>query len=155
MIITDKLVTLLAKHIRNNTDLTVFKYEHDTHFVGEYVAVNCLPVNLGDSVVNTATLNVNIHARKTSGGLCDIPKLEDMYDVVAPLIPAEDGTEDGSVLFLEGVAFLLKTVSQPKEDKDGTYYVNLKVKADFTLLRTAGIIGISRIGDFILSPKNQ
>lgn len=155
MMVTDNIVTLLAKHLKENSELEVVKYERSPHYVGDYVAVNCKPIYLGNRAVNSASLNVNIHARKLKSGGADVKKLGRMFDVVSSLIHTDDGTEDGSVTSLGGVDFSIVAVSQPKEDKDDTYYVNVQVNGNFTLLNVTymreGILGLSKLGFFILS----
>lgn len=119
----------LAVYLHKNLNTSVFKFEKTAKYQGsEYIVVNHLPFTFGKVVNSDNMLNVNIHATSNSSGNADILRLSEILTDVSSLIPFESGIEDNAGINIKGVYYSIISVSQPIEDTDKTYFLNLKVK---------------------------
>lgn len=124
-------VTAVSKHIKLNSltvfgyeDGSVFKYEKEIGFNGEYIAVNNLPFVHKDDV-QVCTVNINIHVPKLTTGQPDIARLSEITNNVITLFDSLYGT------FIDGAYFKFYSDSRPVEDNDNTYYVNIELDCTF------------------------
>lgn len=99
-------------------NIPVYKYDTkpDTQ-KGEYIAVNALPFS--PKVFPLDTMNINIHVPISENNIYG--RLSELVKMIRPLF-------DGTYLSDPGIGFYLESESQPDEDKDNTYFVNLKIK---------------------------
>ena len=118
----------MALYLHENQSVRVFKFEKTTGYRGEYIAVNHLPFTFGQAVNQNNSLNVNVHVPALSKGVADIPRLTELVSVVEDLIPYENAQEEDLGLNLHGCYYSISSISPPMEDKDGTYFVNIRVK---------------------------
>lgn len=140
MITALKCVTDVSVYIQSKLKkVKVFKYDDKpVNYVGEYIAVNNLPFVYGKLVNDVNVINVNIHAPKLPNRKDDRIRLEKMLCSILCLFPTEcDGIEDNPVTTINGVTYLVKTTSQPMEDSDNTYFINVQLKVTFNDLHTS------------------
>lgn len=125
----------LREKIQSDTmmsDIQVFKDDDkNPHYKGKYIAINCLPFSYGDNKVDGGVMNINLHCPRLISGGADREALNKLFSFISELIPFDDATEDSDTLFLGGVHYVIKTQSRPMEDKDDTYFVNLRLKLTF------------------------
>lgn len=118
----------LALFLHNKQKIKVFKFEKMVNFSGEYIVVNHLPFIYNRTVNESNVLNVNIHVPALSSGNADIIRLNEIYLDICELIPYESEQEDMAGKYIKGAYHSITSVSQPMEDIDGTYFLNIKVK---------------------------
>lgn len=123
-----QIVESLAVYLNENQDVRVFKFNRIPTYSGEYIAVNHLPFTYGQVVSSDNVLNVNIHVPSRSSGNADTVRLGEIESSIKKLIPEDSGCEDETGLYLDGCYFSIASTSQPIEDTDGTYFLNLTVK---------------------------
>ena len=128
-------VDCLAVYLHKNQKVRVFKYERTTGFKGEYIVVNHLPFTFGQLVNTQNVLNVNIHVPALSKGGADTRRLGEIYRIVSQLIPQDVNIEGQFGLELEGAYFSISSTSQPMQDNDNTYFLNVKVKTIINQLK--------------------
>lgn len=119
----------MALYLHENQSVRVFKFEKTTGYRGEYIAVNHLPFTFGQAVNENNALNVNLHVPSLSKGVANIPRLTNLLGIVTDLIPYESAQEEDLGLNLHGCYYSISSISQPMEDKDGTHFINIKVKS--------------------------
>lgn len=131
--VTDDITTALVGYLRENlTGEKVFKGEKTTKTKMErYVCVNCLPVYHGEALNQSARVNVNVHTRRKTDGTCDTGAMNTFCDTVLALFPKEEGIEDCEALDIDGFTFVRESESNPTEDTDDTYYVNISLRVYF------------------------
>ena len=101
---------------------SVFKYEKEDGYSGEYIAVNSLPfVHRG--AIEICTVNVNVHVPKLKTNQPNTSRLAAIVKEVVKLFP----TDDDYGVFLNGAYFRFFADSRPVADKDDTYYVNIEL----------------------------
>lgn len=108
--------------------MKVFKFEKTADFNGEYIVVNHLPFVFDKAVNSANVLNVNIHAPKLPSGNADIPRLTEIYSEVCELLPFDMECDEVVGRLINGSYYSISSVSQPIEDIDSTYFLNLKIK---------------------------
>lgn len=123
-----KAVQDLALFLHNQQEVKVFKFEKTVDYVGEYIVVNHLPFVYNKDVNDSNVLNVNVHVPTLVSGNADIPRLTEIYSDVCELIPFDMEQEDTVGVFIGGSYYSIISTSQPMEDVDGTYFLNVKVK---------------------------
>ena len=123
-----KAVDSLAVYLHKNQSVQVFKYEKTSGFNGEYIVVNYLPFTFGQLVNTNNVLNVNIHVPALSSGRANTVRLSEVYDAISQLIPDDANMEGNNGLFINGAYFSISSVTQPMQDKDNTFFLNVKVK---------------------------
>lgn len=123
-----KAVDCLAVYLHENQEVRVFKYEKEVGFKGEYIVVNHLPFTFGQLVNSDNVLNVNIHVPALSRGGANVKRMTQLLEVVSNLIPNDVWLEEQDALTLDGARFAISSVSQPMQDKDGTYFLNVRIK---------------------------
>lgn len=128
-------VTELALFLHNNLDIKVFKFEKSTGYIGEYIAVNHLPFKFGKVVNDDTVLNVNVHVPAMKSGGADTKRLSTLIQSVSTLIPTASDIEDDSYLNINNNYYAISTISQPIEDKDNTYFVNVKIVVIYNNLK--------------------
>ena len=106
----------------------MFKFEKSTGYKGNYIAVNHLPFTFGQVVNQSNVLNVNIHVPALASGGANIPKLTEILSTITELIPYERSQEEEAGLNLNGFYYSISSISQPIEDKDKTFFLNVRVK---------------------------
>lgn len=121
-------VDCLAVYLHENQEVQVFKYEKTMGFQGEYIVVNHLPFTFGQLVNSSNVLNVNIHVPALSTGRANTTRIAEIYEVVSELIPNDVNVDGELGLNLEGSYFSISSVSQPMQDKDNTYFLNVRIK---------------------------
>lgn len=123
-----KAVQDLALFLHKRQKVKVFKFEKLVNFSGEYIVVNHMPFIYGRAVNDSNILNVNIHVPKLSSGNADILRLTEIYSDICFLLPFDMEQEEIVGLLIGDSYYSITTVSQPMEDVDGTYFLNVKVK---------------------------
>ena len=118
----------LALYLHENQKVKVFKFEKSTGYKGNYIAVNHLPFTFGQVVNQSNVLNVNIHVPALASGGANIPKLTEILSTITELIPYERSQEEEAGLNLNGFYYSISSISQPIEDKDKTFFLNVRVK---------------------------
>lgn len=118
----------LALYLHRNQSVKVFKFEKATGYSEEYIVVNHLPFVFGKTVSDSNILNVNLHAPKLSSGNEDVPALTNMLKDIEALIPYDVDMEDMVGVNINGSYYSITSVSQPIEDKDNTYFLNVRIK---------------------------
>lgn len=131
----NECVTQIAVLLKQSLNVdAVFKYDMkpDDANLSTYIAVNNLPFVYGRVVNDVNVLNVNIHAKKLRNGKADVPTLDALLHEVLNLIPVETGVDDCDTLVIDGVHYVTKNHTQPMPDTDGTYFINVQVRAIFS-----------------------
>ena len=118
----------LALFLHEEQRIKVFKFEKTVGLSGEYIVVNHLPFVFGKTVNDSNALNVNIHVPKLSSGNADILRLTEIYSDICGLLPFDMECEEVVGRLINGVYYCIASISQPIEDTDGTYFLNLKIK---------------------------
>lgn len=121
-------VDCLAVYLHKNQKVQVFKYNKTVGFEGEYIVVNHLPFTFGQLVNSSNVLNVNIHVPALSNGGANIPRMMKVCEQLSKLIPTVSSTEGEFGLYLGGAYFAISSVSQPIQDKDNTYFLNMRIR---------------------------
>lgn len=121
-------VEILSLYLHEKQDVKVFKFEKAIKHKGEYIAINHLPFTFGQLANQNNVLNVNIHVPALTSGGANIPRMTRILSVITGLIPYESEQEEKAGLNLQGSYFSILSVSQPMEDKDGTFFVNIRIK---------------------------
>lgn len=129
-------VTAVALYLNTNkTEIfgngggSIFKFKKMEKYDGTYIVVNCLPFYY-KNVMNTDTININVHVKVLSSGEPDLKRLEAVKNAIIALFELEDGVE------LDGAHFEKKTSSDtPVLDEDGTYYVNIQIDCHHSNVR--------------------
>lgn len=130
-----KVVEDLALYLHKEQGVKVFKFRKPTNFNGEYIVVNHLPFTYGEVVNDDNILNVNIHAPKLSSGNADIERLTEIYNEIYLLIPCDIGIEEQIGVEINGCYYSIISCSQPIEDEDNTFFLNIKVKVIINQLK--------------------
>lgn len=130
-----QVVQDLALFLNEKQPVRVFKFEKSANHKGEYIVVNHLPFTYGKAVNDANILNVNIHVPILSSGNADIPKLTEIFSEISSLIPEETEQEDVSGVMINGSYYAISSSSQPMEDTDNTYFINVKVKVIINQLK--------------------
>lgn len=124
----DKAIQALIAYIKSYASIPsgvgVFAYEKDKDFDGDYIVVNHLPFSTDHYDVQTATFNVNIHAKDRLKGGINVARLNDLTDKVKILFDED--------IFLEGYWFSITYVSMPYVDDDKTHFVNIKFNVNYS-----------------------
>lgn len=122
-------VTAVAVYLNTNKTTifgekggSIFKYEKENGYSGDYIAVNSLPFIHRDAV-DTCTVNVNIHVPQLKSGQPNTSRLSHLVNEVVNLFPIDDDYG----IFLNGAYFRFFADSRPTPDKDDTYYVNIEL----------------------------
>lgn len=123
-----KAVQDLALLLTKKQRIKVFKFEKFVNFSGEYIVVNHLPFTYGKTVNASNVLNVNIHTPVLSSGNADLVRLNEILSSICNLIPFEAEQEEVTGLPIDGSYYSITSVSQPIEDRDNTYFLNVRVK---------------------------
>ena len=118
----------LALYLQKNQSVRVFKFEKTTNFSGEYIVVNHLPFVFGKVVNDANALNVNIHVPTQSSGSANIPRLTEIRSSICDLLPFDIECEDVVGTLINGSYYSISSISQPIEDIDSTYFLNLRIK---------------------------
>ena len=118
----------LALFLNKEQDTKVFKFEKEANFSGEYIVVNHLPFIYNKAVNDSNVLNVNIHVPALASGNADILRLTEIYTDICNLIPFDMVQEEVVGVLIDGSYYSIISTSQPMEDVDGTYFLNIKVK---------------------------
>ena len=127
-----KAVTELAVYLSKNTTVQVFKHVKTTGFSGEFMVVNNLPFTRGKAVNDMNILNLNVHVPKTSSGTVNSKRLGELQTVIEGLIPWKSECEDTeNDLVINGHYYTIEADSNPIEDADNTYFINLKINVTF------------------------
>lgn len=124
----DRAVTVVWKHLTQvfqNVDMRVFKYEKEEGYIGNYIAINHLPF-IHSGPVEEGRININIHVPALRSGLPDSRQLSNLTRIVASLFPDN--------YMLDGAFYEFYCDSRPTPDKDGTFYVNVKVNVTYNNL---------------------
>ena len=122
-----KAVEDIALYLSRKMTVKVYKFEKTLSNKGAYIVVNHLPFTFGRQV-HEDVLNVNLHSPKLKTGGADVKSLARMLDDIDGLIPYEIDEEDDEMLEIDGAYYAITSVSQPMEDNDNTYFINIKVK---------------------------
>lgn len=123
-----KAVEDLALYLHSNQKVKVFKFHKTTGFKGEYIVVNHLPFTFGQAVNASNALNVNIHVPALSKGGANIPRLTEVLDIITGLIPFERVQSEVNGLNIDNSYYSISSISQPIEDTDTTFFMNVKIK---------------------------
>lgn len=118
----------LALYLHKKQDVKVFKFEKIVNFSGEYIVVNHLPFIYNKGVNDSNVLNVNIHVPALTSGNADVIRLTEIYSKICKLIPFDYSEEEEMGLLINGSYYSIASASQPMEDVDGTYFLNVKIK---------------------------
>lgn len=118
----------LALFLHNQQKTKVFKFEKMVDYFGEYIVVNHLPFIYNKVVNDSNVLNVNIHVPALPSGNADILRLMEIYSSVSDFIPFDMEQEEVVGVQIKGSYYSIISTSQPMEDADGTYFLNVKVK---------------------------
>ena len=118
----------LALYLYKKLDVKVFKFEKTVGFNGEFVVVNHLPFVYGKAANDSNTLNVNIHVPKNESGNANIVRLTEIYSDICYHIPFDTEEEEDVGVLIKGSYYAISSTSQPMEDSDDTYFLNVKVK---------------------------
>ena len=118
----------LALFLHKKQKIKVFKFEKMVDFSGEYIVVNHLPFVFGKEVNDSNILNLNIHVPTLVSGNADIIRLTEIFEKICNLIPFSIEQEDEMGVLINGAYYSIESVSQPMEDIDSTYFLNIKVK---------------------------
>lgn len=103
-------------------------------YKGFYIAVNCLPFVYGKVLNSQNVANVNLHAPKLSDGTADRIALNQMLAFISGFIPMESELEEEHGLYLNGVYYVIHSVSRPMDDVDETYLTNVRLSLTFNAL---------------------
>lgn len=103
-------------------------------YKGQYIAINCLPFVYGKAVNDSNVMNVNLHAPKLSDGTADRTQLNKLVTFIESLFPIENGTEDVVSTQIGGAYYDIHSISNPMEDKDETYFINIRLSLTFNSL---------------------
>ena len=109
------------------TFIRAYKYEKGVNEKGEYITVNSLPFT-HDSNIGNGTVNVNVHEPRTKSNEVPSKRLEKVCNQVIALFPKET--------MIDGISYSFHCDSQPMEDNDRTYFVNLKIEVVYTDIQT-------------------
>lgn len=118
----------LALFLQKNQSVKVFKFEKTTTFSGEYIVVNHLPFVFSKAVNDANALNVNIHVPTQSSGNANILRLTEIHSDICDLLPFDMECEDVVGTPINGSYYSISSISQPIEDVDNTYFLNLRIK---------------------------
>lgn len=118
----------LALFLNKKQKVKVFKFEKMVNFSNEYIVVNHLPFVYNRAVNDSNVLNVNIHVPALSSGNADVIRLTEIFNDISEIIPFESEQEDSVGVRIKGSYYSITSVSQPMEDIDKTYFLNIKVK---------------------------
>ena len=108
---------------KNGGFIRAYKYEKGKDEDSEYIAVNHLPF-INSYEVTDGILNVNVHIPKTTTNEPDTKRLSQVCKCVINLFPNDTN--------INGADYSFYSDSRPTLDKDGTYYVNIKIKVRYT-----------------------
>ena len=103
-------------------------------YKGKYIAINCLPFTFDKALTTIRAMNINLHCPKLKNGTADKPALEQMLEFISGIIPLESAVEDTEELMLNDVYYSIHSQTNPMEDKDGTYFVNVRLSLTFNIL---------------------
>lgn len=109
----------------SETSIAVFKYDKAERYRGEYIAINHLPF-VAEKVIDNAIVNVNVHVPKLPTNEADTERLGELCDIVRELFPRDTN--------INGAYYSYYCDSRPTLDNDGTYYVNLKIRVEYSNL---------------------
>lgn len=129
---TDIAVMLKKAMSAQSPKMEFYKFRKTTDYKGEYLVVNYLPFAYGGKSLNDYNrLNVNIHVPALDNG--DIPtvRLTELKSQIERLIPYDCAEETCETLVLNGVSYTIDNVSQPMEDDDVTWFLNIVLKVTF------------------------
>lgn len=129
-----QVVQDLALFLLDKQEVQVFKFEKPVNFSGEYIVVNHLPFIYGNVVNDSNVLNVNIHVPKLSSGNADVARLTELCNEIYSLIPFNVEQEEEIGVEINSSYYVITSTSNPMEDTDDTYFINLKVKVIFNQL---------------------
>lgn len=118
----------LALFLNSKQNVRVFKFEKQVGFTGEYIVVNHLPFTFGRLVNDDNILNVNVHTPKLPSDNANIPRLTEIYRSICLLLPYDVEVEEEVGVEIKGNYYSVVSCSQPIEDKDDTYFLNIRVK---------------------------
>ena len=118
----------LALFLHGKQKVKVFKFKKTTDYSQEYIVVNHMPFIYGKTMNDSNILNVNIHVPKQSSGNANIPRLTEIYSDISSIIPYETEQDDDAGILINGSYYSILSVSQPMEDVDNTYFLNIKIK---------------------------
>lgn len=118
----------LALFLNKKQKVKVFKFEKIVNFSDEYIVVNHLPFVYNRAVNDSNVLNVNIHVPALSSGNADVIRLTEIFNNISEIIPFESEQEDSVGVRIKDSYYSITSVSQPMEDIDKTYFLNIKVK---------------------------
>lgn len=118
----------LALFLNKKQKVKVFKFEKIVKFSDEYIVVNHLPFVYNRAVNDSNVLNVNIHVPALSSGNADVIRLTEIFNDISEIIPFESEQEDSVGVRIKDSYYSITSVSQPMEDIDKTYFLNIKVK---------------------------
>lgn len=118
----------LALFLNKKQKVKVFKFEKIVNFSDEYIVVNHLPFVYNRAVNDSNVLNVNIHVPALSSGNADVIRLTEIFNDISEIIPFESEQEDSVGVRIKDSYYSITSVSQPMEDIDKTYFLNIKVK---------------------------
>ena len=126
----DRAVTTVWRHLTavfGNVDeeIGIFKYEKESNYSGIYIVINHLPF-IHHGPVEEGRININIHVPALRSGLPDSKELSGLTKIVSGLFPED--------YMLDGAYFEFYCDSRPTPDKDGTFYVNIKVNVTYNNL---------------------
>lgn len=125
----------LALFLHNKQKVKVFKFKKTVGFSGEYIVVNHLPFVYNKAVNDSNTLNVNIHVPALSSGDADVIRMTEVYSDICELIPFDMEQEEEVGILIKGSYYSIMSTSQPMEDTDNTYFINVKVKVIINQLK--------------------
>lgn len=129
---TDVAVMLKKAMGAQNPNTEFYKFRKTTDYKGEYLVVNYLPFAYGGKALNDYNrLNVNIHVPELVSGNVPTKRLTELKTQVEELIPYECAEETRKTLILNGVSYTIDNVSQPMDDDDGTWFLNIVLKVVF------------------------
>lgn len=108
-----------------NASIAVFKYDKAERFHGEYIAINHLPF-VCENVIEHGIVNVNVHVPKLNTNEADTKRLGVLCNIIRDLFPADT--------YINGAYYSYYCDSRPTLDNDETYYINLKIRVEYSNL---------------------
>jgi hypothetical protein len=118
----------LALYLNKKMSIKVFKFEKTVGFSGEYIVVNHLPFIYNKGVNDSNVLNVNLHVPALTSGNANVIRLTEIYSKLCELIPFDYSEEEEMGKLINGSYYSIISTSQPMEDVDSTYFLNVKIK---------------------------
>lgn len=115
-----------------NRYVRTYPYEKDKSENGEYICVNFLPFEHGQSKeIENGTININVHVPTNNDGSMPKKRLEYICSEVVTLFSEE--------LYIDGAYYQFYCDSRPMADNDNTYFVNLELIVTYNNLHSEEI----------------